>query len=242
MSYWLDKALKALEKSLNPIPQEINELDWKSNLSDKSDRVAQHISAFANLKGGGFLVFGINNDASFVGLEKDNIDDIVNRVGNIARNNLAQPVGVDHCVYEYNGHVILFVFIPEANDKPVHLRGQDYFESYKRSAGQTVKLTREEVKQLISISFGYGFEKQIAETNISADEVLNQIDYDSYFRLSGTKLPDTKTHILEKLESEDLIKKNFDSWDITNLGGVPFWERSSVFQRVKKKSCKSYRL
>jgi hypothetical protein len=37
-----------LNRSLNPVPSELNDLDWKSALSDKSDRLAQHLSAFAN--------------------------------------------------------------------------------------------------------------------------------------------------------------------------------------------------
>ncbi|WP_368677838.1 ATP-binding protein [[Flexibacter] sp. ATCC 35208] len=46
------------------MPTEINELDWKSTLSDKSDRLAQHLSAFSNLPGGVFLIFGVYDDGS----------------------------------------------------------------------------------------------------------------------------------------------------------------------------------
>jgi len=45
---WKEKAIKILKDSLYPIPSELNELDWKSGLSDKTERLAQHISAFAN--------------------------------------------------------------------------------------------------------------------------------------------------------------------------------------------------
>lgn len=48
---WKENALKALQDSLFPVPTELNELDWKSGLSSKTDRLAQHISAFANNKG-----------------------------------------------------------------------------------------------------------------------------------------------------------------------------------------------
>ncbi len=40
---WKDKALDILKESLTPIPHELSELDWKSNLSTKTDRLAQHI-------------------------------------------------------------------------------------------------------------------------------------------------------------------------------------------------------
>jgi predicted HTH transcriptional regulator len=40
------------------------EIDWKSGLSPKTDRLAQHLCAFANQESGGFLVFGVNDDAT----------------------------------------------------------------------------------------------------------------------------------------------------------------------------------
>ena len=51
MSSWQDKAIKALEDSLHPIPQELNVIDWKCALSDKSDRLAQHICALGSFRG-----------------------------------------------------------------------------------------------------------------------------------------------------------------------------------------------
>ena len=54
---WQEKALALLEKTLKPIPQELNEMDWKGGLSNDKERLAQHISAFSNLSGGGTLVF-----------------------------------------------------------------------------------------------------------------------------------------------------------------------------------------
>ena len=37
MKIWENRAFALLTKSLDPIPSEMNELDWKSELSDKSD-------------------------------------------------------------------------------------------------------------------------------------------------------------------------------------------------------------
>jgi predicted HTH transcriptional regulator len=38
----------------------LNEIDWKSGLSPKTDRLAQHLCAFSNQEGGGSLVYGVN--------------------------------------------------------------------------------------------------------------------------------------------------------------------------------------
>ena len=70
---WIDRALKLLKDSLYPVPSELNEIDWKSELSDKSERLAQHISAFANHNYGGMLVYGVNNDGTLFSLDQNEI-------------------------------------------------------------------------------------------------------------------------------------------------------------------------
>lgn len=236
MNHWVDTAIQLLNRSLNPVPQELNEMDWKSGLSTNSERVAQHISAFANYPGGGYLVFGINNDGVLQPLEKTEMDDIVQRLGNIARNNLAQPVGIEHAIADITGVPVLFIKIPEHNDKPVHLRGRDVFDSYKRSAGQTVKLSRNEVKQSIAVSTGLNFEVQAAITNVDDDEVLKLLDYDSYFTLQEKRLPDTKLSILQTLANEDLVKKSLQHWDILNLGAILFAKDLKSFKDLRRKA------
>ena len=39
MSNWKESALDALHRSLYPVPQELNEIDWKGGLSNKTDRL-----------------------------------------------------------------------------------------------------------------------------------------------------------------------------------------------------------
>lgn len=43
MNNWKEEVLDVLHRSLQPIPQELNEIDWKGGLSNKTDRLAQHI-------------------------------------------------------------------------------------------------------------------------------------------------------------------------------------------------------
>lgn len=236
MNNWIEEAKIILERSLNPIPQELNELDWKSDISDNSERLAKHISAFANQANGGFLVFGVHNDGTFFSLTKNNIDEIVKKMGNIARNNLAQPIGIKHEVITFQNESILIIHIPEYTDKPVYLRGKTIYDSYKRSAGQTVKMTKQEVKQSISTATGIDFEAQIAILNIDADEVIKQLDYDSYFTLQEKRLPDTKKAILQTLVNDDLIQANHDNWNILNLGAILFCKDIQSFQNLKRKA------
>jgi predicted HTH transcriptional regulator len=46
---------------LGKIPSELNEIDWKITLSPNNDKLCKHIAAFANLPGGSFMAFGIDD-------------------------------------------------------------------------------------------------------------------------------------------------------------------------------------
>ncbi|MDD6506148.1 MAG: hypothetical protein PUF39_02025, partial [Prevotellaceae bacterium] len=49
----------------------------------------------------------------------------------------------------YDGHPLLFIYIPEFREKPMYLRGSDIYNSYIRSAGHTVRMSRQQVRLLI---------------------------------------------------------------------------------------------
>lgn len=236
MSNWITEATNLLAQSLSPIPQELNEIDWKSGISDNSQRLAQHLTAFANYSGGGYLVYGIANDGSSSPLTKSEMDEVIKKIGNIARNNLAEPIGIIHAVVDFNNNPVLFIKIPEHQNKPAHIRGSNMYNCYKRSAGQTVKLTKQEIKNLIAISSGLDFESQITISSVNNDEVLQLIDFDSYFTLQEKRLPDTKVGILESLADDDLLKKNTNDWDVLNLGAILFAKNLLKFKSLKRKA------
>ncbi|MDR0895084.1 MAG: putative DNA binding domain-containing protein [Prevotellaceae bacterium] len=234
---WKAKAIELLKDSLYPVPSELNEIDWKSGLSPKSERLAQHLCAFANLSGGGFLVFGVNDDATLFSISKEESDEIIKTIGNIARNNLSNPIIIRHSIEEFEGHSLLFIHVPEAKEKPVYLRGKMIWDTYHRSAGQTVKMSREEVKQMIAESGGFQFDEQIAMDGIDADTVLKMLDYQSYFKLVERALPNNQDTILDVLSNEDFVVKQKDGlWSITNLGALLFARDLTRFKNLQYKT------
>lgn len=70
----------------------------------------------------------MNNDTTFASLSKEEIEEITNKLGNIAKNNLAWSVQLEHAVVDYQGHTILFIRIAEQTNKPIYLRGKDIYE------------------------------------------------------------------------------------------------------------------
>jgi predicted HTH transcriptional regulator len=226
---WKERAISLLKDSLEPVPSELNEIDWKSDLSDKSERLAQHISAFANNLYGGVLVFGVHDDGSLFSLEKDKIDDIVRKLGNIASNNLSHHIQIEHAVLQYKGENLLFVFIPEEQSKPVHLRGKDIYASYYRSGGQTLKMSPKQVQMMIAKSIGICFEENHAIENITEDKVLSLLDYQAMYRLLDKNVPKSTDTILSKLTEMGYCSEKDGLWAITNLGAILFARTLSSF-------------
>ena len=236
MKKWEKQAILLLDRSLNPIPQELDELDWKYKLSPKSERLAHHISAFANNEGGGFFVFGISNKGEPKGMSNKDYTKIIEKMGNVVRDGLEPSVSMQHSILEYNDIALLFVFINESKNKPAHLRGKDISESYIRSACQTRKMTKNELKQCISKSGNLRFEEEIALKDQSSDDVLQKLDYAKYFELLNIALPENKTAILDMLASDKLIEKQDEDYTITNLGALLFAKEFEDFSHLKRKS------
>lgn len=232
---WKEKALVLLEKSLKPVPQELNEIDWKGGLSDDKERLAQHLCAFSNLVGGGVLVFGINNDTSFVELTHDQIELVVNRLDNIAQNRMFNPIQLDHAIMEYNGQALLFVYIPEFREKPMYLRGTDIYNSYIRSAGHTVRASRQQVRQMIADSEGVNYENRIAKQGLTGAEVLNLLNYKKLFELFERQIPFTEDGILDFMEELGVCYSSSTGYNITNLGALLFANTLSSFETMKGK-------
>lgn len=226
---WKNRALALLKDSLEPVPSELNEIDWKSGLSDKTDRLAQHISAFANHLYGGILVYGVNDDGSLFSLGKEQVDDIVKKLGNIAHNNLSHRIQIEHAIEPYNGENLLFVFIPEEQEKPVHLRGKDIYASYYRSGGQTLKMSPKQVQMLIAKSMGISFEENTALDNLTQEDVLSLLDYQALYRILDKNVPKSTDTILAKLKDMEYCHETNGKWSITNLGAILLARQLSSF-------------
>ncbi|MCK5717774.1 MAG: hypothetical protein KAH77_09830 [Thiomargarita sp.] len=79
------------------------------------------------------------------------------------------------------------------------------------------------------------FENQIALENLNADQVLNCLDYPSYFELTEQNLPSNKNGILQQLEAEKMIIKNQSGhWNIYNLGAILFAKDLALFPELRK--------
>ena len=217
---WKEEAVRYLRQNLYPVKTELNELDWKSGLSEKSERLALHISAFANQTGGGTFAFGVNNDASLFTPSREQAEDIIKKIGNIARNNLNISIRIEHTSIDINGYGILLVHVPEQKDKPVYLRGMTIYDSYYRSAGQTYKMSRPQIHAMLAATEGLTFEDRTATSGITAEKVMTLLDFSQFYKLVKKPVPSGIDHIVEGMEAYGFCRKEDGAWSITNLGAV----------------------
>lgn len=237
MKTWENTCISLIKKSLNSTnPQELNEIDWKQDISSSNENIAKHLSAFSNYHGGGYMIFGVSNDGKIIGLDKNQTDEVIKKLGNIARNNLEPQIALDHTIITIEDKTLLAVYISESVHRPVHLKSGTIHDAYTRSAGTSRKLSKEEIQKIVAVSQGLTFENRLYPDVYQADDVITKLDYVTYFDLTGVKQPTSQNEILNVLESELLIKKRDDGYQITNLGIILFAKNLNDYKEIKRKA------
>jgi ATP-dependent DNA helicase RecG len=236
MKNWIAKAIAYLEKSLGKVPTELNEIDWKESLSPNNDKLCQHISAFSNLPGGGFLVFGINNKtAEIIGVDRSASDLIVDKLASLCRDSVSPLVRLDHSIETFRGKELLFVHIIESAVKPVHLFGKTIEDSFIRSGGTTRKASRQDVGALMLNSKSPTWEELHASKLLSDIEVITLLEYDKILELLGNPIPTDLKEIMRWLQDEKMVVDG-KGYYITNFGAISSAKDLTKFDGLTRKS------
>ncbi len=237
MKNWINKAIQWLDKSLGKIPSELNEIDWKITLSPNNDKLCKHIAAFANLPGGGFLAFGVDdNTGKVMGIKKTEADNIVERLASLCRDGVEPLISIDHSIETFRGEEILFVFIKESAVKPVHLKDKTIEDSHIRSGGTTRKASRQEIGALMLNSKSPTWEELHASKLLNEVEVITLLEYDKILELLKKPVPSNMPEIIKWLEDEKMIV-NVDGkgYYITNFGAIAAAKDLSRFDGLSRK-------
>jgi len=233
---WIQHALDLLERSLSPLPVEVNGLDWKSGLSPKKERLVEHLSAFANHSGGGFMVFGIDNATGrTVGVAQDAIKNIIAQMTNLGRDGLEPPLIIDHAVVERDQLAILLVRIDEQLGKPVHRRGQSVEHAWVRSGGTTRKASKQEIGVMLTHSRAPHWEELRVTARLSSDEIMRQLDVPMVCKLLQRPVLDDMDEALAWLAGEKMIDREGEGGSITNFGATAAAHDLTAFDSLARK-------
>lgn len=237
MKTWLSKALELLWVSLDTPRHELNELDWKTALSPDKKRLTEHLCAFANHAGGGFLVFGIDRSGAPQGVDEGAIQKIINQLANLARNAVDPPLALDHGVETFEGVRLLFVSIPESHIKPVHPRGKGLETAHIRSGGTTRNASRAEIGTMMLHSRTPRWEELRASVLFSDEELIERLNTESVLAIAEKRTPSTSEELIEWLAAQKFVAREpAGGGYITNLGAITAARRLSDFEDLSRKA------
>lgn len=237
MKAWMTKAMELLKGSLEPPKHELNELDWKAALSPDKRRMTEHLSAFANQPGGGYLVFGVDSSGTPVGIDEKAVEETVNQLANLGRAGLEPPLAVDHAMEGYESVRLLFVHVPESSVKPVHLRGKGLEDAFIRSGGTTRKASRQEIGTMMLNSRTPRWEELHASVLLPDTEFATQLNVGPIYKMLERPAPVTQEETLAWMAGERFIARQpAGGGYITNLGAISAARKLSDFSDLVRKS------
>lgn len=235
-------ALVALLEKLLHTSGESEWLEFKRNFVNHKD-VGEYLSCLANsalLRGQerAYLIWGIDNDTrKVVGTQFSPKSE---KIGNQELEHwlsLHLKPRIDFVLHEFHYNTLpvsmIEIFPPVGNIV--------YFNNiaYIRVGTNKTRLLEcpEKEKRLYKILSGRSFENMCAMRGLSADEVISLIDYPAYFEMSGQTLPTNKDGILDRLESDGIVKReNSGNYNISNLGAIMWAKRLDSFETLKRKA------
>ena len=239
----MDKArLRALVRELAALPRETEWVEFKHNKA-VPDEIGEYISALANSsalqdKPCSYILWGVEDGTRQIIGTTFHPREV--KIGNEALENwlahhLEPRINVRIDEFEIDGAAVVIFAIQPATNKPVRFKGTEYIRvgSYKKKLHDHPEKERE----LWRVFERTPFEKGVAKSGISSDDVLSLLDYPNYFRLMKQPLPDNRAAILERLVKEHIIAPAPDGmYDVSNVGAILFASNLRDFDRLARKA------
>lgn len=220
--------LSMLVQDLVQLPGETEWVEFKESRAEPED-VGEYISALSNAaalhgKVRAYVVWGVQNGTHTVVGTSFRPGDT--RVGNeelepwISRL-LAPRIDFRFQEGTVDGRRVVVLEIPAASHTPVRFKSDEFIRigSYKKK----LRDYPEKERVLWQTFSRIPFEQEIALAGVRGDDVLELIDYATYFALMALPTPTDRDAILARLEGEHFIVGSGSSrYDVTNLGGIAF--------------------
>ena len=228
-------------------PRETEWLEWKADNSNPLE-MGQNISALANscaLHGTGhaYIIWGIEDATKrVIGTsfdfehQREQCQDLEHWLATQLRPRVA--FRFDRIEHE-GRHVVLLEIYPAAGS-PVAFKGIEYI----RVGSHTKKLQDhpEYERRLWRAFDARPFEQVTALENLDVADIVSLLDYPSYFKLTGSPLPENRSQIIETLQAAGMVSyEPSTGWSITNLGAVLFAGDMAKFPTLARKALRVIR-
>lgn len=234
--------LEKLIKRLTEFNTEENWFEFKHN-NFNEDMIGQDISALANAaayseKACAYMIWGIDDKThEVIGTDYNQYN---LKIGNQEleswlRNLLSNNAEFEFKSVEMNNKKLVVLIIYKATNQTVTFKKVDYIRvgSYTKKLSDYPQMQA----QLWDKIRNSRFEEQYAKQDLTPNDVLQLLDYVSYFDLKNEPLPTDLDGVLHYLTQEKILTVQDNGLlAITNLGAILFAKRISDFPRLERKA------
>ena len=234
--------LTSLVREFCKLPSESEWVEFKRNL-DEPREIGQYVAALSNSaalvgKEFAYMVWGIADDGHAV--VGTSFRPSAKKVGNEQLESwllrlLTPRVNFRFFEVDVDGQPVVVLEIERAIRNPVQFEGQEYIRvgSYKKK----LKDFQEKERALWRIFEQTSFEDHIVLERVSDDEVLQRLEYPSYFELLGLPLPENRSGIMKALARDDMIRPcDAGGWNLTNQGVILFAKELGSLKGLGRKT------
>lgn len=232
----------SLVRELLMLPRESEWVEFKLNNAEP-EMIGEYVSALSNAaalvgRATAFIVWGIDDTTHEVigttftpGTTKIGGEELENWLLRL----LSPKISFRFHELVYDGKPVVLLEIGAAFRHPVQFKSQEFI----RVGSHKVKLKDhpEKERELWRIFDRYPFERGIAAEHKSDEEVLQLLDYASYFELLNLPVPDGRRAIVEAMSRDDLLQVcDAGGWDISNLGAILLAKNLEDFPGLRRKA------
>jgi ATP-dependent DNA helicase RecG len=206
-------------------PTETERLEFKQATQQyDSTKLLKYCVALAN-EGGGYIVLGVTDKRprQVVGSQAWSTAEALNKIKAHILQKLRFRVDITELQHP-NGRVLVFAVPP----RPVG-QALEYEGTYLMRVGEELQpMTPDRLKQIFAEDQEDWF-SQPARLDASPDDVIALLDTQTYFELLKVPYPTTRDAVLERLQSQDLIKQTTQGWTINNLAAIVLAKKLDAF-------------
>jgi len=221
-----EEIVKKIEYGLE-IASELSDLEFKTSTKNIPNDIWRTISAFANRRGGGLVVFGVNQkNNSITGCE--NLDFMQTKLTEYFNDKMSFVLRPEYHIIEFDGKNVLAIQIPECPKdympcyfKPVGLPNGAYI----REGNTSRRITDNEFRTYIATSKEFQFDRSeargINKKEISEEKILTLLEQSEFEKRRGASHEITN-QILENLG----ILGNFNGENRPTIGGFLIFSKN----------------
>ena len=242
--FLLGLIMKNLRHLIDELCRLKNETYWVEfkTANANPEMIGKNISALANSACAegrltAYVVWGVDDEShNIVGTAFDRYAKMVGQqeIESWLRNLLSQNAEFEFLEYDYDGKRVVILAIQAAIQYPVLFKK----EAYIRVGSYTKRLVDYpdlQSKLWMRIRFT-NFELMPAKENLLAKDIINLLNYQPYFILTGRPVPSEQEDVLHYLSEANIVLKQDDGrYSITNVGALLFALKLSDFPTVARK-------